>query len=31
MFEIMQTAISPDAVEVAFAIAFGFSVAGLCA
>lgn len=31
MFEIMQMAISPDAVEVVFAIAIGFSVAGLCA
>ena len=31
MFEIMQTAISLDAVEVVFAIAIGFSVAGLCA
>jgi len=31
MLEIMQTAISPDAVEVVFAIPIGFSVAGLCA
>jgi hypothetical protein len=31
MFEILLTAISPEAVEVLFAIAIGFSVAGLCA
>jgi hypothetical protein len=31
MFETLLTAISPEAVEVLFAIAIGFSVAGLCA
>ena len=31
MFETLLTAISPEAVEVLFAIASGFSVAGLCA
>jgi hypothetical protein len=31
MFETLLTAISPEAAEVLFAIAIGFSVAGLCA
>ena len=31
MFETLLTAISPETVEVLFAIAIGFSVAGLCA
>ena len=31
MFEALLTAISPETVEVLFAIAIGFSVAGLCA
>jgi|SRR5208282_2164600 len=31
MFETMLTAISPEAVQVFFAIAIGFAMAGLCA
>jgi hypothetical protein len=31
MFETLLTAISPETVEVLFAIAIGFSMAGLCA